>query len=211
MSSTAQDRAYASIKERIINFDLKPGQELRADALAKQIGVSRTPIREALSRLQQEGLVTRQSGWGYAVRALSPPEIGDLFKLREVLEVMAIEEAIPHINDKQLKAMENALAKCERLLALKKLSEFRKELRDFHMTIANATHNYFLEQILRMINDRVRQVATLQFDRHAERPTEVIKENQRILAALRKRDATAARAAILVHLRNAKRIFAILE
>jgi DNA-binding GntR family transcriptional regulator len=107
--------------------------------------------------------------------------------------------------------MEVALKKSERLLAAGKLAAFSATLRSFHMIIAEATGNSLLEQILRMINDRVRLVAAMQFSRQADRPSEVIKENERILKALIKRDRVAAREAVLIHLRNARKIFAFAE
>jgi DNA-binding GntR family transcriptional regulator len=142
---------------------------------------------------------------------MSVAEIVDLFKLRETLELMAVEGAMTTITSNQLRDMEMALKKSERLLAAGKLADFSATLRSFHMIIAEATGNSLLEQILRMINDRVRLVAAMQFSRQADRPSEVIKENERILKALIKRDKVAAREAVLIHLRNARKIFAFAE
>ena len=67
--------AYDCIKESIINMAVSPGQKLHAQELAARLNVSRTPIREALGRLEQEGLVRRDSGWGYVVRPMNLKEI----------------------------------------------------------------------------------------------------------------------------------------
>lgn len=204
MNKTLQDQAYAHLKERIVNLDLRPGQELRTAELASGIGLSRTPVREALSRLEQEGLVQRLSGWGYAVRSLDLAEILGLFKLREALEVMAVEEAIASLNDTTLRAMENLLNSSDRYLASGKLAQFRSTTREFHMKIAEAAGNALLTQMLHMINDRVRLVAAMQLTKRADRASEILHENRLILGALTRRDLNAAREAVLAHIRNAK-------
>ena len=75
--------AYDRIKESIVNMEVSPGQKLHAQELAVRLHVSRTPVREALGRLEQEGLVRRDTGWGYTVRSMNLKEILDLFALRD--------------------------------------------------------------------------------------------------------------------------------
>src|SRR5579862_9713664 len=110
------EKVYVYIKEKIINLELAPGQKLRSQALAKELNLSRTPIREALGRLEQERLVRRDAGWGYVVRGLSFKEIFELFKIRESLEVLAALEAMPFIDRTKLANLKSTLTQSSKAL-----------------------------------------------------------------------------------------------
>src|SRR3546814_20296535 len=79
------DIAYRHIKDEILRSRLRPGEMLSTLQIASTLRLSRTPVREALNRLQQEGLVRRNGSWGYAVRAMELPELLGLSRVREVL------------------------------------------------------------------------------------------------------------------------------
>ena len=203
---SAQDQAYESIRDRIINLELKPGSKLRAEELAKQLDMSRTPVREALGRLEQQGLVTRD-GWGYTVRAITFKEILDLFKIRESLETQAAVEACAHLDDKALGRLKLVLAKAEQFLKKQKMADFRAANREFHMMISAASQNDLLGSILLMLNDRIRLVSALHQDIMKNRARDVLSENFEILNALTERNAEKVEAAVLGHLRNSKEEF----
>src|SRR3984957_9394858 len=84
------DRAYEQLKEAAINFGFKPGERLNEIDLAKRIGISRTPLREALHRLNTEGFLKFIPGKGFFCRDLDPKEIFDLYELRKVIELGAL-------------------------------------------------------------------------------------------------------------------------
>src|SRR3546814_12316078 len=84
--------------------------------IASTLRLSRTPVREALNRLQQEGLVRRNGSWGYAVRAMELPELVGLYRVREVLEVEAALGAVDQLTDTDFAAMEKLLDRAARLL-----------------------------------------------------------------------------------------------
>src|SRR5690242_16860952 len=83
------DRAYDRLKRSIIDGAYRPGQQLKVLRVARELGISRTPVKEALGRLEQEGLIKREPGSGYSVRGLSVSDILNLYKVREALEVEA--------------------------------------------------------------------------------------------------------------------------
>ena len=89
----SQEKAYNHLKTEIISLSLRPGIPLRSEDIARKLRISRTPVREALSRLAQDGFVKRERGWGYVVYPLSHKDILDLFGVRESLEVQAAVEA----------------------------------------------------------------------------------------------------------------------
>src|SRR6478672_11036824 len=97
-ASLAQDHTYAFIKEAITSLRFAPGQRLGTQELGQLVNASRTPVREALSRLAQEGLVHREGGWGYVVRQVSVKDVLELYGVREALEVQAAREVIPKLD-----------------------------------------------------------------------------------------------------------------
>jgi ferredoxin-NADP reductase/DNA-binding transcriptional regulator YhcF (GntR family) len=124
IESNAQSRAFDFIKEEILSMRLRPMQRLNAGELALQLGMSRTPVREALSRLQQESLVARDVGGGFSVRSITLGEILDFYRVREALEVEAALEALPHMNAQRLATLESLLRTAKSLLHPSKYAEF---------------------------------------------------------------------------------------
>jgi DNA-binding GntR family transcriptional regulator len=197
--------AYDCIKESIINMAVSPGQKLHAQELAARLNVSRTPIREALGRLEQEGLVRRDSGWGYVVRPMSLKEIVDLFALREALEPLAATEAAARITKEEIRALKAILDQSSAALQKHDNVTFRVLSRRFHMTIAGIAQNELLHQTLARMNDRTRLVATMQLEIRRGRGREILAENRSILRALERGTAAALRTAILAHVRRGRR------
>ncbi len=200
----AQERAYSYLKEQIVNLQLLPGRKLRAQEFAGILKLSRTPVREALGRLEQERLVHRDSGWGYIVVPLTFKEILDLFKIRESLEVLAALEALPNITAENLRLLKSILDKSENLLKAGRQAEFRAASREFHMTISTLARVPLLHQIMLGINDRIRRVAAMQVDVRRQRAADILAENRRFWRALNRKDPRQVRAAVLAHIHNAR-------
>jgi len=199
--SGALAHAYECIKEDIVNRVVSPGQKLHAQELAVRLHLSRTPIREALGRLEQEGLVRRDTGWGYVVQPMNLKEILDLFALREVLEPLAAAEAAGRIAKKELRELKAILNESSAALRRRDDAAFRILSRRFHMTIAAVAQNELLRQTLARMNDRTRLVATMQLGLRRDRGREILAENRLILRALERGNASALRAAVLAHVR----------
>ena len=199
----SQDTAYSLIKERILDISLRPGERVRAHEVAAELGISRTPVREALSRLEQEGLVVRDSGWGYLVTAMTFSEVTSLFRVREILEIEAAKEAFSRRTPDLLKELSKFLDISERHLRLRKLSDFQKANREFHATLERAAQNVFLASMLSNISDRIRILGALVLARHAVRGEEILKENRVILTALKNGDVVKLEEAVRTHVRRA--------
>ncbi|MEV5536461.1 GntR family transcriptional regulator [Saccharopolyspora shandongensis] len=116
--STADAAAeqYANLRRLILEQQLKPGTVLLETALAARFGVSRTPVREALARLAQEGLITKQKR-GYVVDELSPEEIIEVFDVRILLECAAVEKAATDCDDFRLAHLEQLTEQLDELIA----------------------------------------------------------------------------------------------
>lgn len=202
--SNAQSKAFDFIKEEILSMRLNPMQRLNAGDLASLLGMSRTPIREALSRLEQEHLVIRDVGGGFSVRSISLGEILDFYRVREALEVEAALEALPHLKAQKLEALELILKKAESLLAPEKYAEFVLANREFHAAIMDASENSAFRVIMAPIVDRVRLVGAMLIKLHAPRQREVYEENYRIFQAFRKGDPSQLEEAVRAHVRQAR-------
>ena len=202
-ASNAQQVAYAHIKEEILSMRLLPHAKLHAIDLASHLGLSRTPVREAFARLEQEGLAYREPGGGFRACAMTIKEIIDTYKVREVLEVEAALTALPHITDDMLDRFEATLRASERLLQPATYAQFILANREFHAAIVRAADNAMLERLMAPIADRVRLVGAMLIRSRSVRQREVLDENLAILAALRTRDAVQVEAAVRAHVRLA--------
>jgi DNA-binding GntR family transcriptional regulator len=201
---SAQDRAYDYVKGRITQFVFKPNERLRAQDIAESLGLSRTPVREALGRLEQEGLVRKEGGWGYAVRSMTYEEVMNLYRVREVLEVEAAMEALPRLNRDALVKLAQILNDARKVLGRDDPWEFLGANRRFHNAIAELSGNSILLSMLRTISERIQIVGAVVVRHHPEREEEILKENQEILDALAKGDPTAVEATVRNHVRGAR-------
>jgi DNA-binding GntR family transcriptional regulator len=104
------------LREKIISGELREGEQLRQDVVAAEYQISRIPVREALSHLAAEGLITIVANRGAVVSALSPEEIAELFETRAVLECYMLRQAIPNFSEKDFQEAENILTEYEKSL-----------------------------------------------------------------------------------------------
>lgn len=198
----SQDKAYVFLKERITSFIFRPNARLKALEIAKELGISRTPVKEALGRLEQEGLVKRELGSGYVVQAFSVRDIMNLYKVREALEVEVAREALPNVTEEMTLRMAKILSGAQALLREKRYDEFLLANREFHNAIAAATGNDVLKQMLAGLNVRIWSIGTIIVKKYPPRAAEVLFENRRILKALISRDPDDVGQAVRAHIRR---------
>ena len=154
--------------------------------------------------MEQEGLVARDAGWGYVVRDFSASEVLNLYRVREVLEVEAIHEAIQRIDQRLISLLSSLMEKAEAHLQGGRFSDFQAMNRQFYALIAQMSGNGLLQQMLRAISDRIRILGALVMAQHADRAPEILEENKRILEALKLRDTAAAELAVREHIHRAR-------
>jgi len=149
------DRAYNHIKDWIIDFRLKPGSHLSIQDLAEALGISRTPVREALSRLEQEYLVERSPMKGFTVKAMDLKEIEDLFEVRSVIELLAVRQAAKRMNPKIRMQLEEGLKTTDAWIRKGEKSRALQLEQNFHMKLLEASGNVPLMEIGRGILERI--------------------------------------------------------
>ena len=112
MRTVLSDETYLRIREMLLTHDIAPGERINIDALARELDVSQTPVREALARLESEDLVTKEPLRGYtATKLLTVPEIQDLFQFRGLIEPWAAGMAARNINEEGIARLQAELAK----------------------------------------------------------------------------------------------------
>lgn len=154
------DVAYNSIKELILENKLKPGDVLSENLIAQELGMSRTPVREALKVLAQEDFIEILKGIGTYVKDISTSDIIDIFEVRKSLEIIAIKTAIYEITDKEISILENKFIN----LKQKKdkgekveLDEFTEIDRQLHWTIIEKCHNKYVKNLMKTINSNTQR------------------------------------------------------
>lgn len=143
---------YRSIKQNVLDGTLGELSRLTEESLATQLGISKSPVREALNRLEAEGLVIIEARRGAYVRQFSAKEIRDLYELREVLEVHAIEAAT--ITPKLLTDLANSINKTKKFLKAGNKFEHIEEDMRFHSLITAATGNQELSRVLENVQQK---------------------------------------------------------
>lgn len=196
------DTIAAALREQIANGEMKDGMRLVERDLAERFGVSRVPLREALRRLEAEGLVQIHPNRGAAVRTLSLRDVREIYELRMLLEGDAIYRAVQHMDEETLKRA----ALVHGLLGKARTSNKQGELnREFHALLYRPCGNERQLSAIWALRAQVERYERLQTTLLADTPT-FQHEHARILAACREGNANAARSATVAHLRSAKRI-----
>ena len=197
------ERAYMQIKDAIVDGTLPSGSRLVELTLASELGVSRTPIREALKRLTVEGLVTIDATRGTIVRPISPQDVSDFYAIREVLDGLAASLAAERISSDQLLRLRALLDVIEDAVAM--ADEPRMVLANlrFHEAVFDAASNERLETMGRSMADFVRRLSFSAFV-DTERDETVLEEHRAILTALQARDPRAAEQAARRHMVQAR-------
>lgn len=196
-SANLGDQVYEHLRELILSRQFPGGVELPEGKLADRLQVSRTPMREALVRLVGEGLLERTTDRAYRVRAVSTREFFECMQLRELLECYAIDRAIPVVTDEKLAGLRRDLQ------AVSDTSEDDMP----HWRYDNHFHSFFAlaagYETLAGTITRMRVVARLfRISSPFHRKSEIDSEHLAIIEAAERRDSEAAKAAMLVHLRN---------
>lgn len=181
--------------------ELLPGERLQEIRLAEKFGISRTPIREALHRLETLGLAEPGPGRGLVVAKLSYERLRQLFAVREGLERLAMQLAVASASDEEIALLQDMLITEQSLTDSKALHDHN---RMFHRQIYRSTHNPYLNEML----DNLRiHLSLLRGTTYAlpDRTEEARREHKAIVDALARRDSVAAQEAACEHIRNGYR------
>lgn len=197
--TTATSRAYDHVKQAILDRAYPGGALLSEGEIAGEVGVSRTPVREALLRLEAEGLVRLYPKRGALVLPVSPQEITDVLETRELVETFTAGRA--GLGPELAGELDRLLAAMTQHAEAGDAKEFAHADRCFHRTIVAAAGNEILTQLYDALRDRQLRMARLTAG-DPGRTADAIREHTEILAAVRSGDRRRVRAAIHRHLQT---------
>ncbi len=180
---------YGRLKARVVGFDIRPGERLNEVALAREMGISRTPLREALNQLVAERLIEFRPGTGFSCRLLEPQAIFDLYEMRQVIEVTSIRLAILRASDEALRAVREDLFRDGLDVTGLTVAEAVERDEAFHMSVARLSGNGAMVQALERVNDQIRFIRWVGM---AARVTETKAEHRKMAEALVARRADKA-------------------
>lgn len=198
-----RELVFEALREAIINGKLRPGERMMEIQLAEEMGVSRTPIREAIRKLELEGLVLMIPRKGAYVSGLSIREIADVFEIRRALEGLAAELAAERITDEELEELERFLVKIAEDIEDADLDKVVATDTGFHTLLYQASRNQRLSQIINNLREQIQRFRTTSLS-YPGRMKDALEEHRKIVEAISSRDGEAARKIAQEHIENAE-------
>lgn len=188
---TAQAAVLNELRQRIIRGEILPGQAIRQEVLASELGVSRLPVREALVVLQSERLVDYTQHKGYMVAPLDEDDLVQTYQLRDILESVAIEQAVPRLTDRTIQAMRATLAELTASDPGSKNERIERNRR-FHFHLFEASGNMRLVSLLSQLWDSCDRYRALYYSTSPV-PERVHRGSEEMIQAAAAHDATRLR------------------
>lgn len=196
-----RDVVFQTLRQAILRGELEPGERLMEIHLANRLGVSRTPIREAIRKLELEGLVVMIPRRGAIVASITEKDLKDVLEVRRTLEIMAGEMACDRITPELLEQLKSAGEEFRRLKDTNDFTSLAEVDVKFHDIIYAATDNQRLITILNNLREQMYRYR-LEYIKDEDKRKILILEHERILKAVRERKVADAKEAMREHIDN---------
>ncbi len=196
-----RDVVFNTLRQAILRGELKPGERLMEIQLANKLGVSRTPVREAIHKLSQEGLVLMVPRKGAEVADISEKDMLDVLEVRKVLEELAVRLACDKITKEQIEELREAGEEFEQSLTSGDVMEIAEADVQFHDVIYRATDNQKLIQLLNNLSEQMYRYRVEYLKDDSVFPR-LIKEHDEIMDLVEKRDKENAAKVMCEHIDN---------
>jgi DNA-binding GntR family transcriptional regulator len=197
--TSLKDQAYRRIKEAILSLELKPGEPLVESDLAERLGISKTPVRDALTELRREGLVTKIPYSGTFVSEITTRDVAEIIEIRAVLEGLAARLATPVLTEAELERLDALINSELDSIAQGNMERASQLNGEFHDIIIHKVGNQRLVSILENIEDQMRRVRALSSQLRG-RLRKSAEEHRTVLAALCERDPDRVEQMFRVHM-----------
>ncbi len=193
----------AKLQKDILTGRFRPGEKLTEQALCKEYGVSRTPIREALRQLEENGLVENRLNRGAFVIGLTEQDYEDMFELRKAYEVQAVKWAIQRITDEEMEKLEETFEFMEFYTMRNDIDKMLVINAGFHQVIYEASHNRMLRKLLSSYQSflKYKDAGSIYESNYL---TTVLEEHRAIFKAFTDKDVQAGAEAMEIHIDRAK-------
>ena len=189
-----RDVVFNTLRQAILKGELKPGERLMEIALAERLGVSRTPIREAMRKLEQEGLVVMIPRRGAQVANITEKDLNDVLEVRIALENVAIEKACARMSEEEMSRLWLAAKEFEHTITEGNLVKLAEADVAFHEIIYQASDNKRLIQVLNNMRE--------EYLKEGETRDLLVKEHEELTRAIKERDVERAKQLSFQHIEN---------
>jgi DNA-binding GntR family transcriptional regulator len=206
-SETLADQAYRIIKQSITNGDLKDKEQLPEEKLANNLGISRTPLRDALGRLAAEGLIIQQKGAPAIVASFTVEDSLEFLELRSLLEVYNIEKIITKVTKKLIQDLKENIDGQEAAINEDNYKEFIELDREFHLILTSYNNNSELRKMIHRMNTGMNRAFLILSKTVPQSARDALVEHMEIVKSLEKRDVVEARKKMTVHMNNVEKRF----
>ncbi len=194
---------FETLREAIINATLKPGERLMEIQLAEELGVSRTPVREAIRKLELEGFVVMVPRKGAYVADISMKDIADVFELRAALEGLAAGLAAERITEEELERLERILVTIGECVSNNDLEKLIEVDTEFHDILFKASRNERLVQIVSNLREQIQRFRKASLSTPG-RMKYALEEHKKIVEAISERNVELAQTLAREHIENAE-------
>lgn len=196
-----RDEVFNTLRQAILTGELKPGERLMEIHLANRLGVSRTPVREAIRMLELEGLVTMIPRRGAEVAQITEQSLKDVLEVRRCLDALCAELACDRISAQQLERLERACGDFEQAVKAGDAREIAQKDVQLHDIILEATGN---RRLIQMVNNLAEQMYRYRFEyiKDYTMHGKLVEEHRALYRAIRDKDKETARNTAMVHIDN---------
>lgn len=194
-----RDVVFNTLRQAILRGEFKPGERLMEIQLANKLGVSRTPIREAIRKLELEGLVLMIPRKGAEVADISEKSLLDVLEVRRALEELAVKRVCDKITEAEIEELKAAGREFEETLACNDVTVFAEADVKFHDIIYRITDNERLIQLLHSLREQMYRYR-VEYLRQEDVHDKLLKEHEQIIATIEKRDKEKATEAVCRHI-----------
>ena len=201
-SQSLSTQVFKKLEQAILTNELKTGESLNELKISSMLGVSRTPVREAIKQLEYEGLVKTVLNKGAVVVGISEKDIEDIYTIRGYLEQVAVRLAIKSLDDQSLGKLQEIVDLQEFYLAKGDLVKAHLLDSDFHAMLYEMSHSRPLTQTLTSFHNYIQRAREMSFQ-SLGRAEESVREHREIVDAMARRDTPAAEKAVETHILNA--------
>ena len=196
-----RDVVFNTLRQAILRGELKPGERLMEIQLANKLGVSRTPIREAIRKLELEGLVLMIPRKGAEVADISEKSLRDVLEVRKALEELAVQLACDKITKEEIEDLKKAAEDFKKILKSRDITEIAEADVRFHDIIFMATDTQTLVQILNNLREQMYRFR-VEYLKNEEVHPQLIAEHEKIIEHIMERDKAKASAIVSEHINN---------
>lgn len=186
-----RDIVFKTLREAIITGDLRPGERLTEIKLANDLGVSRTPVREAIRKLELEGLVIMTTRKGAEVAPINARDLREVLEIRRSLESLACELACKNITSEDIEALEKINESISTAVNLDDIEEITKKDVEFHEAIYSTTKNSRLVHMLHQLKEHIFRYR-FEYIKDMKNKATIVEEHKKIIECIAQKNAKSA-------------------